>query len=153
MQITTIPCLIFLSLALACSSPRAGMPKEAQDRPTTQREAPRPPAKPTERPTPMRVGGEVSAPKLISRPKHPWPNDPTQCYQLGVAVFEGVVDRNGDVTELRLIKGPDNEFTRAAREAMARQKFDPALYRGKPVDVIYHATINHVPIKKVKGPC
>ena len=55
--------------------------------------------------------------------------------------------------DVKLIKGPDNEFTRAAREAIARQKFEPALHRGKPVDVIYYVSINHVPVKKVKGPC
>lgn len=46
-----------------------------------------------------------------------------------------------------------NEFTQAAREAIEQQQFAPAIYRGRPVDVIYHVSINHVPIKKVKGPC
>ena len=55
--------------------------------------------------------------------------------------------------EWKLIKGPANDFTRAAHEEMTQQKFEPARYRGKPVDVIYHVTINHVPVKRVKGPC
>ena len=108
---------------------------------------------PIEPSKPMRVGGDVSAPKLISRWRTPWPRDPNGCYQLGVAVFEGVVDRNGKWRDLKLIKGPDNEFTRATREEMAQQKFEPAIYRGKPVDVMLHVSINHVPVKKVKGPC
>ena len=36
---------------------------------------------------------------------------------------------------------------------MAGRKFDLTMYRGRPVDVTYHVTINHVPIQKVKGPC
>jgi hypothetical protein len=118
-----------------------------------RQQAAQPAAQPTEPSKPMKVGGDVSAPKPISRWRTPWLHDPNQCYQLGVAVFEGVVDRHGNVRALKLIKGPDNEFTRSAREAMARQKFEPAVYRGKPVDVIHHVSINHVPVKKVKGPC
>jgi hypothetical protein len=34
-----------------------------------------------------------------------------------------------------------------------QQKFEPALYRGKPVDVIFHVSITDVPVKRVKGPC
>jgi hypothetical protein len=121
-QIICIRWAMFLCMVLAWSPPSGvGMPKERQDNPKAQPKAPRPAAQPSEPVKPMRVGGEVSAPKLISRPKHWWPNDPTQCYQLGVAAFEGVVDKNGNIKELRLIKGPDNEFSRAAREAIAAE--------------------------------
>lgn len=101
----------------------------------------------------MKVGGKVSAPKPITRWKRPWPDDPSQCYELGVVVLEGVVDKSGNVRGLKLIKGPNTELTRAARDAIAQQKFEPAIYRGKPVDVIYSVAINHMPLKKVKGPC
>jgi TonB family protein len=145
---------MFLCMVLVWSPPSgAEIPKEIQDNREAQPKVARAAAQRSEPVEPMRIGGEVSAPKLVSRPKIRWSDDPTQCYQLGVAVFEGVVDKNGSVKELRLIKGPDNEFTRAAREAMAQRKFEPAIYRGQPVDVTYHVTINHVPIKKVKGPC
>ena len=52
----------------------------------------------------MKVGGEVSAPKPKSVPNVKWPTNSTQCYELGVAVFEGVVDRNGNAQEVKLIK-------------------------------------------------
>lgn len=151
---TGIGLAIFLCVVLACGRPpNADVTKEPRHSPEPQSKVGKPAAQPTDPVKPMKVGGEVSAPKLISRPRMPWPDDPTECYQLGVAVFEGVIDRNGSVHDLRLIKGPDNEFTRATREAMAQQKFQPAMYRGKPVDVRYHVSINHVPVKKVKGPC
>lgn len=112
-----------------------------------------PASEPREPPEPMKVGGEVSAPKALSPLRIRWPGDRTQCYQLGVAVFAGVIDRHGVARDLKLIKGPDNRYTRAARDAVAGQKFEPAMYRGKPVDVTYHVTVNHVPIKRAKGPC
>jgi len=153
-QFTRVGWAIFLGVVLARSpAPAADMPKKMQDHPNAQPKATKPAMDPSEPLRPMRVGGEVSAPKLVWRPKRRWPDNPTQCYQLGVAAFEGVVDRKGSVRELRLVKGPDNEFTRALREEMAQQKFEPALYRGKPVDVRYHVTINHIPVKKVKGSC
>ena len=103
---------------------------------------------------PMRVGGEVSAPKLMSRGKRKirWP-DPTQCYQLGVAVFEGVIDKTGAVRDLKLTKGPDNEFTRARREELLQDKYSPGRHRGKPVDVKVTITVSHMPFKRVEGAC
>lgn len=118
-----------------------------------QQKAARPATQSGEALEPMRIGGEVSAPKPVSRLNIRWPDNLTECYQLGVAVFEGVVDKYGVVHKVKLIKGPDNEYTRAAREAIMQQTFEPARYRGKPVDVTYHVSINHVPVKKVKGPC
>jgi hypothetical protein len=154
-QITRVRAVVLLCMALACGRPPDSevSNKEATKKPNVQPEAAQPATQPTELSKPMKVGGDVSAPKAISRWRTPWPHDPNQCYQLGFAVFEGVVDRNGNVRELKLIKGPDNEFTRSAREALSQQKFEPAVYRGKPVDVIHHVSISHVPVKKVKARC
>jgi TonB-like protein len=147
--------VVFFCIALACSRPPGPevSNKEVSNKPNVQTEAAQPLAQPTEPSKPMKVGGEVSAPKPISRPGPLWPHDPNQCYELGTAIFEGVVDRNGNWRDLKLIKGPDNQFTRAARETIAQRTFEPAIYRGKPVDVVLHVSINHVPVKKVKGPC
>ena len=155
MQITRVCAVVLLCMALACYRPPDPevSNKEVPNKPDVRPQAAQPAAQPAEPSKPMKVGGDVSAPKPISRWRTPWSHDPNQCYQLGVAVFEGVVDRHGTVRELKLIKGPDNEFTRSAREAMAQQKFEPAVYRGQPVDVIHHVVMNHVPVKKVKGPC
>jgi len=141
-------------MALACGGqPAANVPAGTSHSPETQEKATKHVAPRTERVTPMKIGGEVSAPKPLSRVNIRPPDDAAHCYQLGIALFEGVIDRTGSVREIKLIKGPDNEYTQAAREALAQQKFEPALYRGKPVDVTYHVSINHVPMKQVKGPC
>jgi hypothetical protein len=141
---------VVLSLARLAS---ADALHELKNAPQAKPKATTPVAKPSEAVKPMKVGGEVSAPKPITRLNIRWPDNPTQCYQLGVAVFQGVVDRNGTVHDVKLLKGPDNEFTKAAREAIEHQKWQPAIYRGRPVDVTYHVSVNHVPVKKVKGPC
>ena len=142
-----------LCLVLACDgSPRRGEvvpqsdPQHARPEPGTR-------VQPSEPEKPMKVGGEVSAPKAKSSLNIEWHTDPTQCYQLGVAVFEVVLDKNGSVHQISLVKGADNDFTRAAREAISQQTFEPAMYRGKPVAVSYHVSVNHVPLSKVKGPC
>ena len=143
-----------LCLVLACGRPhQSEVRRELKDGQPGQPEAAARAAPPNEPLEPMRIGGEVSAPKPKSVLNLKWPGNSTQCYQLGVAVFEAVIDRDGNVQEVKLIKGPRNEFTQAAHEAIAQQKFEPAIYRGKPVDVTFHVSVNHVPVKKVKGPC
>lgn len=154
MQFTHLCLVVLLCLAVACSRPPDAQLMNKSVRPKDDVHlVAQPTAEPIQPSEPMKIGGDVTAPRLISRAKTPWPYDPNQCYQLGVAAFEGVVDKQGNVRELRLIKGPDNEFTRASLEQMTQQKFEPATYRGKPVDVTYHVTINHFPVKRVKGPC
>jgi hypothetical protein len=117
-QITRLRVVVFLCIALACSRPPAPevSNKEVPGKAAAQPSAAQPAAQPTEPSKPMKVGGDVSAPKPTSRWKTPWPQDPHACYQLGIAAFEGVVGSDGNWRELRLIKGADNEFSRAARE-------------------------------------
>jgi len=154
LQMTGTWFALLLCLVLACNRPPSpDEPNRQKDVQHAQPEAAKRPAQPSEPVKPMKIGGEVSAPTPRSRLNIRWPGDPTDCYELGIAVFEGVVDRNGSVRDVKLVKGPDNEFTRAAREAIAQQKFEPAMYRGKPVDVTDHVSVNHVPLKRVKGPC
>ena len=106
-----------VSGAVACGrAPSTAVPdklKDAPPQPTTTQ-----PLEPNEPVKPMKVGGEVSPPKPATRLNIRWPANPTQCYELGVVLFEGVVDKSGTLRDLRLIKGPDNEFTRAARSAI-----------------------------------
>ena len=154
LQTTSISIVASLCLMLACDrSPRRGPVGPESDQSHARAEPSTRTAQASLPEKPMRVGGEVSAPKPRSALNIKWRDDPAQCYQLGVAVFEGAVDRSGSAHQITLIKGPDNEFTRAAREAISQQKFEPAMYHGKPVDVTYHVSVNHVPLRKVKGPC
>lgn len=146
--------IAFLFLVLPCDRSARRGPVGPQSDQSHARAEPSTPAAQAGLPEkPMRVGGEVSAPEPRSALNIKWRDDPAQCYQLGVTVYEGVVDRSGSVHQISLIKGPDNELTRAAREAISQQKFEPAMYRGKPVDVTCHVSVNHVPLRKVKGPC
>jgi hypothetical protein len=145
---------ILCGVVLACGRPPgADVPDTLKDEPQAQPKATTSAPPPSEQLKPMKVGGEVSAPKPTTRLNIRWPGDPTQCYQLGFAVFEYVIDSTGMVRDVKLIKGVDNEYTKAARAAIEHQKFEPAIYRGKPVDVTSHVSVNHVPVKKVKGPC
>lgn len=146
--------LVLLSAMVACGrAPSTAVPDKLKDAAPPQPTTTTQPSEPNEPVKPMKVGGEVSPPKPATRLNIRWPANPTQCYELGVVLFEGVVDKSGTLRDLRLIKGPDNEFARAARSAIEQQKFTPAMYRGKPVDVMYHVSINHFPMKKVQGPC
>jgi hypothetical protein len=102
----------------------------------------------------MRVGGEVTAPRIVSRVEPARPTaDPGQCYEFGIAVFEAVVDKRGNVRGTKQIAGPENEFTKSVLVALKRWTFEPGKCRGEPVDVIFNLVMHHVPGKKVEGPC
>ncbi len=52
----------------------------------------------------------------------------------GIVLIQTLVDRNGDVRDMRLVKSIP-ELDDAARTALRQWKFHPALYQGKPVAV------------------
>jgi hypothetical protein len=104
-------------------------------------------------PEPMRIGGDVSAPRVISRVEPDLPSYAGQCFEQGIAVFEAIVDEHGTVRDLKLTHGPENEFTRRMMDAVAKWRFEPGTHRGEPVPVIFNVTVNHVPIRKIPGPC
>ena len=154
LQTTGMWLIASLCLVLACDrSPRRGEIVPHSDQQHARPEPETRTAQTSEPEKPMKGGGEVSAPRAKSALNIEWHTDPTQCYQLGVAAFEVTLDKNGSVHQIWLVNGADNEFTRAAREAISQQTFEPAMYRGKPVAVSYHVSVNHVPLRKVKGPC
>jgi TonB family protein len=93
---------------------------------------------------PLRVGGDVRAPTIVRRVEPKYPEYPGS-YRLGIVILEGVVTKDGDVRDLRVLKGPGNDYERAIVQAIEQWKFKPATLHGQPVDVIYNLTVNHVP--------
>jgi TonB family protein len=92
---------------------------------------------------PYRVGGSVSPPKLISRGTNPAYTETARRSRVtGVVILEAVIDEQGDVTNTRVLKGLPRGLDRAAVEAVATWKFEPATLEGKPVQVYYVLTVN-----------
>ena len=60
----------------------------------------------------------------------------------GVVIVEAIIDKKGDVTNVKILKGLPMGLDLAAVDAIKRWKFKPATLNGKPVAVIYNLTVN-----------
>ena len=56
-------------------------------------------------------------------------------------ILEAVIDRDGNVTAVRALRGLPMGCTEAAIDALQRTKFRPATMNGRPVAVYYVLTV------------
>ncbi|HEV8434960.1 MAG TPA: energy transducer TonB [Thermoanaerobaculia bacterium] len=90
---------------------------------------------------PMRVGGDVQAPTTISRIDPQYTEAGRKARIEGIVVIEAVIDRNGDVTDARILKPLPMGLGDSALEAVKRWKFKPGTLNGQPVPVYYNLTV------------
>ncbi|MCP4202078.1 MAG: energy transducer TonB [bacterium] len=98
-----------------------------------------PPMEPT---GPIRVGGDVKPPKKIIFPSPQYTEIARKARITGVVIVEAIIDKQGNVTNVKVLKGLPMGLDQAAAEAVKRWKFEPATLNGKPVAVIYNLTVN-----------
>lgn len=93
----------------------------------------------------MRVGNDVTAPKVVKRVEPVFPQSVRQSMSGGnvVIIAESVITRSGCVRNVYLVQqSPWAELNTAAVVALSGWKFKPATLNGKPVDVIFNLSIN-----------
>jgi periplasmic protein TonB len=104
--------------------------------------APPPPPKPKAKTSgPVRVGGEVRAPKLVRNVQPAYPPLARQIHVQGAVVLDCVIDKQGNVTQMRVISGHPL-LVGAAMQAVKQWKYAPTLLNGTPVDVAMNVTVN-----------
>jgi TonB family protein len=94
---------------------------------------------------PLRVGGDVKAPTIISRVDPVYPPVARKARISGIVIVEVVIDRNGDVGDVKVLKPLPFGLDQAAVDAVKQWKFSPATLNGQPVDVIFNLTVNFKP--------
>jgi periplasmic protein TonB len=60
----------------------------------------------------------------------------------GIVILESIIDREGCVQDIHVLKGMPMGLDRAALEAARNWVFEPATVEGKPVKVYYTLTVN-----------
>lgn len=103
---------------------------------------PPPPAPEPEAEGPMRVGGDVKAPVAINRKEPNYTDLARKAHVTGVVIVEAVIDSNGNVDRVKVLKGLPMGLSEEAVEAVKAWHFKPGTYEGKPVDVIFTLTVN-----------
>ncbi len=101
-------------------------------------DAPPAPPEPT---GPYTVAGEVTRPVKIHAPLPRYPERARRPRIQGVVMVQAIIDKQGDVTNVKLLKGLPMGLNEAAIDAIKQWKFKPATLRGKPVDVYYNLTV------------
>jgi periplasmic protein TonB len=97
---------------------------------------------PVEPDGPIRVGGDVTRPEKISGPNPQYTEIARKARIQGVVIVEAIIDKGGNVTNVRVLKPLPMGLDQAAVDAVQNWKFKPATLNGKPVDVYYNLTVN-----------
>lgn len=91
---------------------------------------------------PMPVGGNVKAPVAVQRVDPIYTEVARRARIEGFVIIEAVIDRQGNVTEARVLKPLPFGLDSAALNAVKQWKFRPGTLNGQPVPVYYNLTVN-----------
>lgn len=88
------------------------------------------------------VSGNVKAPVKIHAPDPVYPEEARLARVQGVVILQTIINRQGEVTDIRVLKGLPSGLTEAAVSAVSQWRFRPATLEGEPVAVHYLITIS-----------
>ena len=103
---------------------------------------PPPPPEPKADDGPLRVGGDVKAPVVIHRIEPKYTDTARKAHTTGVVIVEAIIDKNGNVDRVKVLKGLEFGLTDQAVEAVKQWKFRPGTLNGESVDVVFNLTVN-----------
>lgn len=100
-----------------------------------------PPLAPKEKPkAPVRVGGRVREPRVLTRVNPEYPVLAKQTHLQGTVLIDAVIDEQGNVVEMKVISGPAL-LIQAAMDAVHRWKYEPTYLNDQPVPVALNVTV------------
>lgn len=101
---------------------------------------PPPPPAPVDR-GPVRVGGAITAPALISRVEPVYPPLASRAQVQGVVILEAVVDRQGSVEDVKVLRSIPL-LDAAAVEAVMQWRYSPLRLNGQPERFVLTVTVS-----------
>ena len=91
----------------------------------------------------MRVGGDVLRPQILKRVAPDLSKLQNRTIRpFGIPIYEATITAQGDVTNVRVIRGSHPDIDAEVIAALRQWKFRPATRNGKPVAVYYTLTVN-----------
>jgi protein TonB len=95
---------------------------------------------PPSRQEPVRVGGDIKSPRKIHDVVPAYPDIARQARVEGVVILEAIIDPQGNVTHLRVLR-PIPLLEKAAIEAVRQWKYEPTLLNAVPVPIVMTVTV------------
>ena len=90
----------------------------------------------------MRVGGDVSRPEKVAGVQPAYTAEARKSKAHGVVILESVIDTEGCMRQMKVLKGLPDGLSEAALDATRLWVFSPARLQEKPVPVYYTLTVN-----------
>jgi TonB family protein len=87
-------------------------------------------------------GEDVTAPVVLEKVQPVYTEKARQEKQQGKVLLRMIINEEGTVEDVEVIEGQPYGLTETAVDAARQWRFEPALYRGEPVAVIYLVTVN-----------
>jgi len=91
---------------------------------------------------PIQVGGDVLPPEKVFYPQPQYTEIARKARLQGVVIVQAIIDKGGNVTNVKVLKGLGMGLDQAAVDAIKKWTFNPATLNGKPVAVYYNLTVN-----------
>jgi len=90
---------------------------------------------------PVRVGGRVKEPKVITRVEPIYPLLAKQTHLQGSVIIDAIIDEHGNITQMNVVSGPPLLIL-AALEAVRKWKYEPTYLNDDPVPVQLNVTVS-----------
>jgi protein TonB len=99
-------------------------------------EAPPPPPPPPAPRAPVRVGGQIQTPALLRRVEPVYPPFAVNAHLQGVVILEAVVDEDGSVADVKVLRSANGLLDNAALAAVRQWRYSPLLLNGTRVQFV-----------------
>ena len=100
-----------------------------------------PPPAPPARVAPVRVGGEISAPRLVHRVEPEYPMVAVSAQIEGMVILEATVDGTGAVRDARVLRS-HGVLDAAAIDAVQQWRYEPLMLNGTPTPFVLTVTVS-----------
>lgn len=91
--------------------------------------------------SPLHLGGAVKPPVGVYTPQPRYSEEAREARVQGVVLLQSVIDEEGDVTRLEVLKGLPLGLTASALDTVRTWKYQPATLNGEPVPVYFHLMV------------
>jgi len=98
-------------------------------------------ADPTGPQEPVRIGGDIEAPKKLKDVRPAYPQEAQDAGVQGMVIIEAIIDRQGAVREAQVIRSVPM-LDDAAVDSVLEWEYTPTILGGQPVEVIMTVTVN-----------